>query len=308
MTARALRVMWTERPDVLYYPPAGPALVPVLRDVVTLLALRPWTRGLVFQFHAGGLARFYAERVSFPLAKALFRLAYFGPDAAILALTHNAADGEGFEAKRIRYIPLGVEDVAAHLLDVAGDAVPEVLCVGVVTEEKGTEVLVAACVELWDRDAEFSLSLVGACAPAFVTKLQTLAGCHRDRLRLWDVLSGDQKWRRYREATLFCFPSFHPTETFGLVCVEAMMFGLPVVAARWGATPEVVLDGETGVLVPPREPGPLAAAIGLLLDDPERRLALGRRGRERYLAHYTLDRFVQAVEDVFVEVAEGHPR
>lgn len=70
------------------------------------------------------------------------------------------------------------------------------------------------------------------------------------------------------------------SETFGIVALEAMACGVPVVASAVGGLAEVVSDGETGLLVPPRDPAALAAAIARLLDEPALRKRLGRAGRE----------------------------
>jgi glycosyltransferase involved in cell wall biosynthesis len=83
----------------------------------------------------------------------------------------------------------------------------------------------------------------------------------------------------YVAADAFCLPSVQ--EGFGIVFLEAMAAGLPVVACRAAAIPEVVLDGVTGVLTPPRDPDALARALVALLRDRERARALGREGRRR---------------------------
>ncbi len=79
------------------------------------------------------------------------------------------------------------------------------------------------------------------------------------------------------------------TEGMSIAALEAMAAGLPVVATRVGGTPDVVEDGVTGILVPARDPGALAAALGPLLDDPARREALGGAGRERVRARFSLE-------------------
>lgn len=77
-------------------------------------------------------------------------------------------------------------------------------------------------------------------------------------------------------------------EGFGLVVLEAMAAGLPVVAARVaGGITDTVVDGETGILVPPDDPATLAKAIGSLVDDPAARRRLGDAGRVRCVAHFS---------------------
>jgi len=84
-------------------------------------------------------------------------------------------------------------------------------------------------------------------------------------------------------------------EPFGLVLLEAMSQGTAVVATAAGGAEEVVLDGQTGLLVPPRNPPALAAALERLLADPARVRALGAAGRERVRTAFTLEREVDQV-------------
>ncbi len=85
--------------------------------------------------------------------------------------------------------------------------------------------------------------------------------------------------REYFRAEVFCLPSLQ--EGFGIAFLEAMAAGLPVVGAAAGAVPEVVPDGEAGLLVPPRDPVALAAALIRVLGDGDLRRRLGAAGRRR---------------------------
>ena len=102
-------------------------------------------------------------------------------------------------------------------------------------------------------------------------------------MRCVSGISDDELARNYGEAQVAVVPSLY--EGFSLPAIEAMACGVAVVATTGGALPEVVgTDGETGLLVPPDDPGALAAAIGRLLDDAALRRRLGAAGRERVLA------------------------
>jgi glycosyltransferase involved in cell wall biosynthesis len=81
-------------------------------------------------------------------------------------------------------------------------------------------------------------------------------------------------------------------EGVSLTILEAMAAALPVVATRVGGTPEVVVHDQTGVLIPARDPGALAAVLDRLAHSPERRAALGAEGRRRVEANFTIDRMV----------------
>ena len=85
--------------------------------------------------------------------------------------------------------------------------------------------------------------------------------------------------RRWAAADIFVMPTRN--EAFGLVFQEAAAAGLPAIGSRLNAIPEIVADGETGLLVPPRDEAALAAALTALLDAPERRLRMGQAARTR---------------------------
>lgn len=99
---------------------------------------------------------------------------------------------------------------------------------------------------------------------------------------------------------VFLVPSAH--EGFGLVAVESMLAGLPVIASRVGGLKDVVVDGETGFLVPPRSPGSIAEKIQILIDQPQLRKQMGEKGRQRALQHFTAERYCRDVENLYLEL------
>jgi glycosyltransferase involved in cell wall biosynthesis len=105
---------------------------------------------------------------------------------------------------------------------------------------------------------------------------------------------------RYASADLFVLPS--RMENFPLVLLEAMASGLPVVATAVGGVPELVVHGETGLLVPPNDPLVLAQAINSLLDDPEGMRSMGARGRDTVRQRYTWDKVAERMTRYLREV------
>lgn len=93
-----------------------------------------------------------------------------------------------------------------------------------------------------------------------------------------------------------------------MVSVEAGMMARPVVAARVGGLPEVIVDGQTGVLVPPDDAGALTDAVCALLADPGRTSELGRRARERVQAMFARDRCVDAHLEVYRRLSRDDRR
>jgi glycosyltransferase involved in cell wall biosynthesis len=273
---------------------------------VLLLATRWMFRRVVFQFHAGGLSELVA-RLPAPL-RALCRLVYGTPDLALLLSEFNPPDGAYFGARRSRVVPYGIEDVAGGRGDPrrARPRPPRILYVGALRESKGCLVLLDACQLLGARGVDFELRLVGEPeSRAFAARLAAalarpgLAG----RAQALGLRTAEAKWEEYEAASVFCFPTFYEAESFGLVLLEAMQFGLPVVATRWRGVPSVVQDGDTGFLVPPRDAAALASALARPLSDAALAERLGARGRERFLERFTLARYLRDIEDALLAVS-----
>jgi glycosyltransferase involved in cell wall biosynthesis len=101
---------------------------------------------------------------------------------------------------------------------------------------------------------------------------------------------------------VFVMPSIW--EGFGLVLLEAMAAGRPIVASRVATIPEVVVDGETGLLVPVGDPLALATALAELAEQPERAARLGEAGRERLRRQFSLEKMVGDTELLYRELLE----
>ena len=92
------------------------------------------------------------------------------------------------------------------------------------------------------------------------------------------------------------------------VIIEAMAMRLPVVATRVGGIPELVVHGETGLLVEPHDPADLGAALVSMLNDEQKRFSMGVAGRERVLERHTLEQMVRRTERVLLEAVEERQR
>ena len=110
--------------------------------------------------------------------------------------------------------------------------------------------------------------------------------------------------RMLAEAHVLALPSVWG-EPFGLATLEGMAHGLAVVASDAGASPEIVADGEDGLVVPAGDEALLAAALQRLERDEDLRLSLAARGRERLRSTYSHARFVDGIERGLVRVVRG---
>ena len=149
----------------------------------------------------------------------------------------------------------------------------------------------------WQRLADEVLADCSACGGA----------APRPSIRfIGDVADADLP-ALYASADIFVLPSNARSEAFGLVLLEAMAAGLPCVTTELGTgTSYIVQDGLTGLVVPPRDPAALAAALQRLLDDPPLRRQMGQAGRARLLAEFTVARMVERVMAVYAECLEPY--
>lgn len=173
--------------------------------------------------------------------------------------------------------------------------VPLVACVARLAPEKDIKTLVAAMASVTARLPEAICAIAGEGTERAALERQiSQLGLGRNvkllgyRTDARDLICA---------ADLFVLPSL--AEPFGLVLLEAMAMGKPVVATRAGGPCEIVCENETGLLTPPGDSAAMANAIEQLLSDPHAACEMGRRGRARFVERFTADRMAQAMVDVY---------
>ncbi|MEK7204683.1 MAG: glycosyltransferase family 4 protein, partial [candidate division NC10 bacterium] len=164
---------------------------------------------------------------------------------------------------------------------------PAILTVAHMYPRKNLGLLLKAFARLRDAGVAFQGWMVGNGPRRQVWERLRDSLALQDRVTFLGTLSRRQLVERYRRAAIFCLPSRQ--EGFGIVFLEAMACGKPIVAARAGAVPETVADGECGLLLDPEDPEALARALTSLLRDPDLRQGMGEAGRRR-VKQYGADR------------------
>jgi len=283
----------------------------------TLRALRPEVLQL-HDPHALGAAFLAARlgppartvatrRVDFPLRGRLSRWKYRACDRVIAASRAIATvlAGDGVPPERVRVVYEGVADRPPQpggteaLLDLG---IPRgALVVGTaaaLTDHKDHATLLQAAARVLASvpEARFVLAGEGELRPRLVAQARALglaervvfAGFRFDLDRLLPAF------------TVFCLSSH--MEGLGTSVLDAMAFGLPVVATAAGGIPEAVEDGVTGRVVPVRDPVALADALVEVLAHPARRRSMGEAGRRRFQERFTADRMVEETLRVFDEL------
>ncbi len=176
-----------------------------------------------------------------------------------------------------------------------------ILFVGRLAAMKGVPVLLEAFASVLERHPDATLTLIGD-------------GPERDTIEARAVtlgITGAAQFSGYQNqvevaralavADIFALPSF--AEGVPVVLMEAMATGLPVVATRIAGIPELVDDGQSGLIVPPGDAGAFAEALNALLDDAARRARMGEAGRNRVSAHFESSREAEKLADLFLNAA-----
>jgi alpha-maltose-1-phosphate synthase len=258
--------------------------VPHVVTTHSLEPLRPWKAE---QLGGGYALSSWCERVAIESAAAVVAVS----DAMRADLLATYPD---VPAERVRVIRNGI-DPSEYAPDPGTDVLerygvdprrPAVVFVGRITRQKGLPVLLRAAARL---DPATQLVL---CAgqpdtdglAAEVTGLVTGLQAARSGVIWLARLPNRAVIQLLTHATVFACPSLY--EPLGIVNLEAMACGTAVVASRVGGIPEVVVDGDTGLLVPPGDPAALADALNVLVHDPDLAVAMGSRGRKRALADF----------------------
>jgi rhamnosyl/mannosyltransferase len=228
-----------------------------------------------------------------PIYSALARRAL----AVIVTSKKNAENSHDLpRSARVVVIPLGVDDREFEpdpTAPAGGEHPVTIGFVGRLVWYKGLGVLLEALTRL---PAHARLLVIGDGPLRAQLEQRAQEFGLASRVTFAGTVSNDKKIELLRSIDILAFPSTHPTESFGLAQVEAQLLEKPVVCTDLptGAS-EVVIDGETGFIVPPGNSAALAEAMERLLDDPALRAHLGRKGRERCLAHFTRGQYAASL-------------
>jgi phosphatidylinositol alpha-1,6-mannosyltransferase len=226
---------------------------------------------------------------------------------AVIAISRYTAElgrAAGAPAERIRVVPPGVDVVDAAPRDGAG---PRILTVARLQDRyKGFDVMVRAMPLIRARVPGAEWIVVGDGRLRGEIERQASAAGVADGVRLCGALSDAERDAWYDRAGVFAMPSRLPPgsagEGFGIVYLEAATHGVPSVGGNVGGALDAIADGETGRLVDPTSHVAVAAAIAELLEDPERRRAMGAAAA-RFARDFAWPRIAERVETVLREAA-----
>lgn len=173
-----------------------------------------------------------------------------------------------------------------------------ILFIGNIVPYKGPDVLVNAMSRIVKAETDVELVFVGkGVMREELEMLSKKLGVEKN-VKFTGFVEDGLKPLYYKAADVFCLPSTMSTESFGIVNLEAMACGIPIVASKIGGIPSVVKDRENGLLVPPRNSEALADAIIYLLENEDVREKMGENGRKK-VVNYSWERIAEETEKVY---------
>lgn len=267
----------------VYLPEPGPMLAMMMLQAVR--SFRP--NRLVLTFHGSEILKFHDDPLRRWMARRLIHRA--SRISVLTSYTHQLLCGRFPEASAKTFLTPGAlrEDFAPN----GSHALPErrsrivILTVGRLHPRKGQLFIIEALQALPAAQRDMiEYWLVGSNSKEnYEERLKEAASRSGLMVRFLGRVPDDELARIYSQADVFAMTSIdhrHSVEGFGLVYLEAAAHGLPVVAHAVGGVPEAVIDGVTGLLVPPADRGALGAAFSRLITDADLRRRLGAAGRE----------------------------
>lgn len=298
-TSRLARIVREVRPDLIHAHSSKAGVIARLQRIAnpTVPVLyTPHLYSFASSFARGPkrLAYREVERVLAPLATRV--LCVCEAEAALAASIGSAG--------KVRVVHNGIrgactQDSPDQRMAELARSGPVICAVALLHHRKGLDTLVAAAPAILASHPDAQLAIWGD-GPE-LSALQALAGqlgvAHAVHFlgRCADPIAA------LRCATVFVHPA--RAEAFPYVILEAMSVGLPIVATDVGGVGEAVLDGQTGVLVPPGESEALSHALIGMLEHPDRRSRMGAQGYDRFERCFTLSAMLDGVTGVYGEVA-----
>jgi len=266
--------------------------------------LKQRDRPLVVTYHSDIIRQVVLRALVAPITHAVLSRARFIMPTSPQYIEHSRVLRRHRE--RCRVLPHGIDQgrfEAIERLSPAAERLreryctPLVLFVGRFRYYKGLQVLLEAM-----RQVRGCLVLIGGgCEERKLRALHSRLGLG-ERVQFADSVDDEALLAHYHAADVFVLPSISAAEAFGLSMIEAMSSGTPVICTELGTgTSFVNQHGQTGLVVPPKDPVALAEAINRLLGDPAERRRLGEAGRLRARSVFSTERMVRDLLGIYAE-------
>lgn len=293
---RLCGILISFRPSLVYFTivPTGKIFY---RDALFTSLIKLFCRRIVFHLHKKGIEEMAnGSRHKRWLLRRTFK------NTKVICLSKKlTADIRSVYKPEPFILPNGIEIVYKQIVE-RNNTAPRILYLSNLVINKGIEVFLQSLAELHKQGCSFQARVVGA--PVDYSIEQAKAFCVAAGIAHLVNITGPKfdadKFDELAKADIFVLPSFN--ECVPLTILEAMQFGLPVVATCVGGIPDILQDGVNGLLVPPGSVKELTTRLKQLLVNKTERIKMGYSARERFMQQYTLAKFYEGLTGIFEQV------
>ena len=283
------------RPELVYITPnaGGKAF---FKDFIVVQMLKSMGCKVIAHYHNKGVSVYQSKWVY-----NFFYKRFFSNLKVILLAETLYKDIAKYVKREDVYIcPNGIPSSCKEEMEARrNNVIPHLLFLYNLLISKGVIVLLDALKILKEKEYTFVCQFIGG-ETAEINAVQFFEEVNKRELSDLVTYVGrkvrEEKEAFFRQADIFVFPTYY--ETFGLVNLEAMEYKLPVISTNEGGIPDIVKDGENGLICEKQNPVSLADCIAKLLDDEELRVKMGSAGHEKFCREFTLDKFENRMRDI----------
>ena len=283
------------RPELVYITPnaGGKAF---FKDFIVVQMLKSMGCKVIAHYHNKGVSVYQSKWVY-----NFFYKRFFSNLKVILLAENLYKDMAKYVKREDVYIcPNGIPSSCKEEMEARrNNVIPHLLFLSNLLISKGVIVLLDALKILKEKEYTFVCQFIGG-ETAEINAVQFFEEVNKRELSDLVTYVGrkvrEEKEAFFRQADIFVFPTYY--ETFGLVNLEAMEYKLPVISTNEGGIPDIVKDGENGLICEKQNPVSLADCIAKLLDDEELRVKMGSAGHEKFCREFTLDKFENRMRDI----------
>lgn len=285
-------------PDYVYF-----SIMPVgkgfWRDLLFVRQIRKHGIKLIYHLHNRGMA----ENTGNLIFRKLYQYIY--KDSIIIHLSESLMQKEigglNLNGSMKKVIPNGVPVVELSQQE-KEESITRILFVSNLFPDKGMYDLLQIMKILREKGKDVRLNIIGEfMRKGYRRRFIKMIGKYGldDSIYLMGPKFGDEKWRVYQDSDIFLFPTRFKQESFPLVVLEAMQFGLPVLASSIGAIPEIIDHGKNGFIFDPSDHEGFAGVIMDLIEQKEMLQSVGLAARQNFLEKYTTVHLEKNIRDMY---------
>ena len=285
------------RPAFLYFQ-ISPFGIAFYRDLIFIVIIKLFNMKILYHVHGKGIKKLSDSNYCL---KVLYRFAF--NKSYIISLSHLLVnDLEGLNYHKCYIVKDGIKPAALEIVKRHESGHPKLLFLSHLLIPKGILVFMESLNILKLKEYDFHATIIGAEGDLTAAELNALIAENKltDRVSYKGPLYDHDKFNKLAHTDIFVFPTMN--EAFGLVLLEAMNFGLPIVASSEGSIPDIIEDNVNGLLVEKGNAVDLADKIQILLEDEALRKYFGENNRKKFYANYTSDIFEKNMLNVFNDI------